>query len=83
MSTRKRNLHLRRLNLLIAVGAHFPYRLIACAVCYGDPNDVMVKSANAGVAFLLTVVASVLVAFGTVFWRWNQRSKKLGLEADS
>ena len=39
----------------------------ACAVCFGDPNSPITKSAEKGVWFLLAVMVLVEVGFGIFF----------------
>lgn len=51
-----------------------PETSFACAVCIGDPNSPMAKSVNAGVWFLLAVISTVLVGFGSLFLFWRKRS---------
>lgn len=44
----------------------------ACPVCWGNPDDPMVKSANNGIWVLLGVVAFVQIGFAALFislWR--------------
>ncbi|NBY19298.1 hypothetical protein EBQ74_03430 [bacterium] len=51
-----------------------PETSLACSVCLGDPNSPMVKSVNAGVWFLLAVISTVLVGFGSLFLFWRKRA---------
>ena len=45
----------------------------ACAVCFGDPNSPITKSAEMGVWFLLAVIVLVEVAFGIFFLVYLRR----------
>jgi hypothetical protein len=51
--------------------------LLACAVCFGDPNSDMVKGANAGILILLGVVVTVLGAIVGVTLFWIRRARLL------
>jgi hypothetical protein len=48
----------------------------ACAVCFGDPNSPMVKSANTAILFLLAVIGSVLGGFASLFLCWGRRARR-------
>ncbi len=49
----------------------------ACAVCLGNADSPLVKSANAAVVLLLGVVCSVLIAFAALFISWVVRARRL------
>ena len=51
--------------------------VLACAVCFGDPNSLLSKGAFWGVVFLMGVVASVLISIASTIWAWSRRAKKL------
>lgn len=53
--------------------------VLACAVCFGDPNSPMTKSVWWAVIFLLVVVGMVLGGILTIAISWAKRSRKLGL----
>lgn len=55
----------------------------ACPVCIGNPNSPLVKSANAGVLFLLVVVSGLLVAIGGLMVYWTKRARKLNVSSPS
>jgi hypothetical protein len=55
----------------------------ACAVCFGDPNSTMVKSANAGIWALMAVIVGVLLAFIGLFGFWWSRARKIEKESSS
>jgi hypothetical protein len=48
----------------------------ACAVCWGNPNDPMVKSANNGIWVLLGIVGFVQIGFVAMFWSFWKRAKE-------
>jgi hypothetical protein len=49
---------------------------LICAVCIGDPASPLTQSANGGVVFLLAVISSVLIGFGSLFVYWAHRAKR-------
>jgi hypothetical protein len=53
--------------------------LFACPVCWGSPDDPMVKSANNGIWVLLGVVGFVQIGFAALFisfWRRARDQKR-------
>jgi hypothetical protein len=48
----------------------------ACPVCWGSPDDPMVKSANNGIWVLLGVVGFVQIGFAALFISFWRRSKE-------
>jgi hypothetical protein len=61
---------LTALLVLFIAGAAF-----ACPVCYGAPDDPMVKGTNNGVWVLLGVVGFVQVGFGALFLSFWRRAR--------
>ena len=49
----------------------------ACAVCFGDPNAQMSKSAEQGVWFLLGVMLLVQIGFGIFFLYLRRRLRNV------
>lgn len=49
----------------------------ACPVCYGDPNNPMVKSTNSGIWFLLGVVGFLWIGFAALFFSFWMRSREI------
>jgi hypothetical protein len=45
----------------------------ACAICFGDPNSPLTKSAEMGVWFLLAVILIVEAGFGVFFFVYLRR----------
>jgi hypothetical protein len=54
--------------------------LLACAVCFGDPNSPMVHGAMAGVWFLLGVVGFVLSSILGMTFYWIRRARLVQLQ---
>ena len=52
--------------------------VMACSVCYGDPNSPMTKGVEAGVLVLLGVVGTVLLLLASLLLFWMRRASKLG-----
>ena len=51
--------------------------VLACSVCYGDPNSAMTQGTQAGVLVLLGVVGVVLTGFGSLLLFWIRRAAQL------
>lgn len=51
--------------------------VMACAVCFGDPNSNMVKGASAGIFVLLGVIISVLMSIVAVTLFWARRARAI------
>ena len=54
-----------------------PVLAFACPVCYGPPDDPMVKGTNNGIWVLLGVVGFVQVGFAALFWSFWRRARAL------
>jgi hypothetical protein len=52
---------------MTAIALATPQPLLACAVCFGDPNSPMAIGASWGVLLLIGVTAAVLSAFAGFF----------------
>lgn len=50
--------------------------LSACPVCWGAPDDPMVKGANMGIWVLLGIVAFVQIGFVAMFWSFWRRARE-------
>ncbi|MAJ73105.1 hypothetical protein CMK13_08875 [Candidatus Poribacteria bacterium] len=50
--------------------------VIACAVCFGDPNSKMTQGMNGAIFVLLGFIGFLLVSFGVFFLNFRSRSKK-------
>ena len=51
--------------------------LLACSVCFGDPNSDMSQGAKAGVLVLLGVITAVLGAIVFLLCFWAKRARML------
>ncbi len=51
--------------------------VLACSVCYGDPNSAMSQGARAGVLVLLGVVGVVLLGLASMLIFWMRRAANL------
>ena len=51
--------------------------LLACAVCFGDPNSSQVQGQNAGIFTLLAITGGVLVGFAVLFARFIVRARRV------
>lgn len=58
--------------LLIAIAP----AVFACPVCFGAPDDPMVKGVNNGIWVLLGLVAVVQVGFVAMFWSFWRRARE-------
>ena len=55
--------------------------LLACSVCYGDPDSAMAKGALAGVLVLMGVIVGVMGWVGGFAIYFTRRARKLDSEA--
>lgn len=67
--------HVRRVIAILAILLIAPTAL-ACPVCFGAPNDPMVKGVNNGIWVLLGLVAVVQVGFAAMFWSFWRRARE-------
>ncbi len=51
--------------------------VVACAVCFGDPNSAMAKGVVAGVVVLASVIGFVLFGVAGTGLYWVHRSRRL------
>ncbi len=51
--------------------------VLACPVCYGAPDDPMVKGVNNGIWVLLGLVGFVQIGFVALFWSFWRRGREL------
>ena len=49
---------------------------MACPVCWGSPDDPMVKGVNNGIWVLLGLVAFVQIGFVAMFWSFWRRARE-------
>lgn len=50
--------------------------ILACSVCFGDPNSALSKGTAMGVLFLMGVVFVVLAAIASTLLVWANRARK-------
>ncbi len=62
---------------VLAAGSLTSTPAFACAVCFGDPNSLMVKSASTGIWLLIGIISTVLLTFIGLFGFWWSRARKL------
>ena len=60
---------------MLAILAFAP-TMFACPVCFGSPDDPMVKGVNNGIWVLLALVAVVQVGFAAMFWSFWRRARE-------
>ena len=48
----------------------------ACPVCFGSPDDPMVKGVNNGIWVLLSLVGLVQIGFVALFWSFWRRGRE-------
>ena len=63
--------------LILVILASTPAAGFACSICYGDPNSLQVKGAEAGVLVLLGVIGAVLVSIAGMILFWTLRARRL------
>ena len=61
----------------IAIMFILPVAAHACTVCWGSPNDPMVKSVNKGIWVLLGFIGFVQVGFAALFFSFWRRAREL------
>lgn len=49
---------------------------LACPVCFGAPDDPMVKGVNNGIWVLLSLVGVVQIGFIAMFWGFWRRARE-------
>ncbi len=57
--------------------------VLACSVCYGDPNSAMHQGAQAGVLVLLGVVGTVLTGLASLLIFWMRRAADLRAQVEA
>lgn len=71
--TRRRSAVLAASFLLLLV---FAQSASACSVCWGAPDDPMVKGVNKGIYVLLGLVGLVQIGFVALFWSFWRRARE-------
>lgn len=65
-----------RAALVLVLTLVFADSAFACAVCWGAPDDPMVKSVNKGIYVLLGIVGFVQIGFVALFYSFWRRAKE-------
>ena len=66
------------MTILVCIGALLIAEpVLACSVCYGDPNSAMTQGAKAGVLVLLGVVGVVLTGIASLLIFWARRAARM------
>ena len=68
----KRHFYLLPLTFLLVVSVP----AMACPVCWGAPDDPMVKGVNKGIWVLLGLVGFVQIGFVALFWSFWRRARE-------
>lgn len=69
---------MKRTLVILAVMLVFaPVAAEACTVCWGSPDDPMVKSVNKGIWVLLGFIGFVQIGFAALFFSFWRRSRDL------
>jgi hypothetical protein len=56
--------------------------VLACPVCFGNPNSAQTKGVQAGILALLLVTVSMLAAFGGFFFIYLRRRIRMFEESN-
>jgi hypothetical protein len=65
----------------IVLGA--PRVALACPVCFGQNDSPMANAMNAGILFMLGVVAMILVGFGSFIYYLSRRASLIDVPGSS
>jgi hypothetical protein len=65
----------RRVAFAIAILVFAPVAF-GCPVCFGAPDDPMVKGVNNGIWVLLSLVGVVQIGFVAMFWSFWRRARE-------
>ena len=64
-----------RVTVALLVVLLFAQTAMACPVCWGAPDDPMVKGVNKGIYVLLGLVGVVQIGFVALFWSFWKRAR--------
>lgn len=67
---------MKRFALAVLLIALFVESAAACPVCFGAPDDPMVKGVNNGIWVLLGLVGAVQLGFVAMFWSFWKRARE-------
>jgi hypothetical protein len=74
---------IRRLFFTVIVAAMSlaaPRAALACPVCFGDSNAPMAIATNAGIVFMLVIVAAMICGFASFFIYLMRRAKRVAVQ---
>jgi hypothetical protein len=66
--------------IVAAMALAVPRAALACPVCFGDSNSPMAIATNAGIIFMLVVVAAMLCGFASFFIYLMRRAKRVAVQ---
>ena len=66
--------------IVAAVALAVPRAALACPVCFGNSDAPMAIAANAGIIFMLVIVAAVLCGFASFFIYLMRRAKRVAVQ---
>lgn len=72
-----------RRGLLIAAALTFAAPLLACPVCYGAPDDPLVKGMSNGILTLLGFIGFVQIGFVALFINFYRRARQIRQQRES
>lgn len=67
---------MKRFALAVLMIALVAQSAAACPVCFGAPDDPMVKGVNNGIWVLLGLVGAVQLGFVAMFWSFWKRARE-------
>ncbi len=67
---------MKKAAVVLVLVLFFANSALACSVCWGAPNDPMVKSVNKGIYVLLGIVGFVQIGFVALFWSFWRRARE-------
>jgi len=67
----------RTLVIAVALLVLAPVAAHACTVCWGSPDDPMVKSVNKGIWVLLGFIGFVQIGFAALFFSFWRRAREM------
>ena len=67
---------MKKAALALLVILVFAQSASACSVCWGAPDDPMVKGVNKGIYVLLGLVGLVQIGFVALFWSFWRRARE-------
>jgi hypothetical protein len=66
--------------LVAAMSLAAPRAALACPVCFGDSNAPMAIATNAGIIFMLAIVAAMICGFASFFIYLMRRAKRVAVQ---